>query len=147
VVKDQRVRIGIRGDPAFVVIQLQAGIGGTQVALTDGIHVFYDHQADRIPIVHIILVGALGRAVDVVLESIGQERPGKLIIPGIDRIEIIADESLRRLRPGSGCLCKGGRRAGIWISSQGLGDHGLDECVVRTRLGGRAGGIKNVAGG
>jgi len=97
---------------------------------------------DRIPKISVFLKVVPGRSIQVVLECIGQERPGEGIISGINRIKVKGNKFLRCLREQNsrlrrGCR-KGGLEGGIWKSSQGLGDDGLDEIIIQIRLGGWA---------
>jgi hypothetical protein len=142
----QRIRISGGVKLPAVILQLQGGVDRTKVILADSINVFHGHLVDGIPEVYIHLVAALGWSIKVVLETIGQERPGQRIIPGIDIIEIIGNESLRRPGRQSGRLRKSCRKAGldggIWKSGQRLDDDGLDEVGVRIRWGGRAQDVK-----
>ena len=55
------------------------------------------HPPGGIPIIHVALVSALGRAVHSVDEFFGKQRPGQRVIAGIDIAEIKVDE-INRIR-------------------------------------------------
>jgi len=96
---------------------------------------------DGVPKTNITCVAALGWTVQAGLEPLRQERPGQVIIAGVDIIEVIIDEIVGsagrtpgvRRRDHRG---KARRDAGTSQGSQGGVYAGVDEVFIQDGIGG-----------